>query len=90
MTGDQKADYRATGVMDFEFGLNERALQGQMDVLKVSRPLVQRLFGALDPTGESSATEALRYSELGAVNPVAAKIWISQNLLNVQFEWDRA
>ncbi|MEL7368821.1 MAG: hypothetical protein AAFN74_07910, partial [Myxococcota bacterium] len=90
VTGEDKKKYRATGVLDFEFGLNERALQGQMDVLKVSRALVQRMFGAWDPNGNSSASEALRYSELAAVRPKAAKIWISQNLLNVQFEWDSA
>ena len=86
---DEKAEYLASGVMDFEFGLNQRTLDGQLDVVRLSRALVDRLFGALDPSGKSSAAEALGYSELAAVRPVSAKIWIAQNLLNVQFEWER-
>ena len=86
---DEKAEYLASGVMDFELALNERALEGQIDVVRLSRPLVDRFFGALDPSGESSAARALGYSEIAAVRPVSAKLWIAQNLLNVQFEWER-
>ena len=85
----EQAEYLASGVMDFEFGLNQRALDGQIDVVRLSKPLVERLFGAFDPSGQSSAAEALGYSEIAAVRPVAAKIWVAQNLLNVQFEWER-
>ena len=86
---DETADYLASGVMDVEFGLNQRALEGRVDVVRLSRALVERFFGALDPSGRSSAAEALGYSEIAAVRPVAAKLWIAQNLLNVQFEWER-
>ena len=86
---DEKAEYLASGIMDVEFGLNQRAIEGQMDVVRLSRALVDRFFGALDPSGQSSAAEALRFSEFAAVRPVAAKLWIAQNLLNVQFEWER-
>lgn len=86
---DEVESYRATGTLDLSFALRERAINGKIDVLQVSLPQVDRLFGALDPKGESPAVGALRISERAGVRPVAAKIWISQNLLNVQFDWQR-
>lgn len=84
-----KEDYLASATMDFEFGLRERVINGRMEVLKISLPLVQRMFGAMDPSQTSGAVQALDASERLGLRPVAATAWISQNLLNVQFEWEQ-
>lgn len=86
---DDIESYRATATMDLAFGLRERAISGNIDVLEVSLPQVERLFGAVDPKGNSPAVGALGMSEVAGVRPVAAKIWIAQNLLSVQFDWQR-
>lgn len=86
---DDKQAFLASLTMDMEFGLRERVVNGRMDVQKVSLPLVQRFFGAMDPSQTSGAVRALDLSERFGLRPVAATAWISQNLLNVQFAWEQ-
>ena len=64
-------------------------MDGRMEITKLSRALVQRLFGGLALSGGGGALQALSLSERVGVRPVAAKVWISQSLLNVQFDWRR-
>ena len=85
----QKELYKASATMDMAFALRERSVNGRVDVLRLSKPLVERLFGAIDPTGESAAVRALALSERAGVRPTSAKIWISHNLLNAQVDWER-
>ncbi len=86
---DEKDRYRASATFDLEFGVRDRVVNGNMDVFKISRPLVERLFGALDPSGTSSAVFAISVSESVGLRPVGAKVWIAHNLLNAQFEFKR-
>lgn len=81
--------YQTSATMDLSFGLKERTLNGRIEITKLSQPLVERLFGGLSLSGGGGAVQALAMSERVGVRPVAAKVWISQNLLNVQFEWSR-
>lgn len=86
---DDKEKYRASATYDLEFGLRDRTVNGNVDVFRISRDLVDRMLGAIDPAGESDATKALGYSEWIGLRPVGAKIWIAHNLLNVQFDFKR-
>lgn len=86
---DEKERYKASATFDLELGVRDRVVNGNMDVFRISRPLVERLFGALDPSGESSAVQAITISESVGLRPVGAKVWIAHNLLNAQFEFKR-
>lgn len=86
---DKKEKYRASATFDLAVGVRDRVVNGNMDVFKISRPLVERLFGALDPTGESAAVRAIAMSERVGLRPVGAKVWIAHNLLNAQFDFER-
>lgn len=82
-------EYTTSAVMDLSFALKTRSLNGRIEITKVSLPLVERLFVGLDLSGGGGALRALSLSERVGVRPVAAKVWIAQNLLNVQFDWQR-
>ncbi len=88
-TSEEGEKYQTSATMDLSFALKERTLNGRIEITKLSQALVKRLFGGLALSGGGQAVEALGWSERAGVRPVAAKIWIAQNLLNVQFEWDR-
>lgn len=86
---EEKDRYRASATFDLELGVRDRVVNGNMDVFKISRPLVERLFGALDPSGTSAAVQAISISESVGLRPVGAKVWIAHNLLNAQFDFQR-
>ena len=88
-TSEGGKKYQTSATMDLSFGLKERTINGRVEITKLSQALVQRLFGGLSLSGGGGAVEALGLSERFGVRPVAAKVWISQNLLNVQFDWKR-
>ena len=75
--------------MDITFALRDRAVDGRVEVVRLSLPLVERMFGAMDPSGDSQAVSALGISERAGVRPISATVWIAESLLNVQFDWDR-
>lgn len=84
-----KEKYTTSATLDLAFALKERSLNGRVEISKLSQALVQRLFGGLALSGGGGALRALGMSERVGVRPVAAKVWIANNLLNVQFEWRR-
>ena len=84
-----KDKYATSATLDLSFALKERSLNGRVEISKLSEALVQRLFGGLNLSGGGGALRALGMSERVGVRPVAAKVWIANNLLNVQFDWRR-
>lgn len=88
-TSEGGEKYQTSATMDLSFALKERTLNGRVEITKLSQALVERLFGGLSLSGGGGAIKALGWSERVGVRPIAAKVWIAQNLLNVQFEWSR-
>jgi hypothetical protein len=85
---DEKEDYRVSGQMDFEFSLKQRAVNARVDLTKVKLPLLRTVFGAV-LSAESPALWALEVAQMSGVRPTSGKIWISNNLLSVSFDWER-
>lgn len=93
VVGRAKADYLLSGTMALGFSFRERALNAELD-LKNSRgrglrPVVARIMGLSDSEGAQSAVGALALSDRAGVRPTRMRVWISQNLLNLTFDWTR-
>jgi len=86
---DEAAPYRTSGVLDLRFGLQDRQLDGTVDLQRVTKPLLERAFGALELESARSALSWLELSERFGVRPTRGKIWISNNLLSAEFDWER-
>jgi hypothetical protein len=84
---EDKEDYRVTGQMDLEFALKQRAVNARIDLTKLKLPLVRRVFATMDLPDR--ARSALEMAQLVGVRPESGKIWIANNLLNVNFDWER-
>jgi hypothetical protein len=85
---DDKEDYRVSGQMDFEFSLKQRAVNARVDLTKVKLPLLRTVFGAV-LAADSPALWALEVAQISGVRPTSGKVWISNNLLSVNFDWQR-
>ncbi len=84
----EKEDFRISGQMDLEFALKQRAVNARVDVTKLSLPLVRRVFAALR-LSDSRALDALEMAQYVGVRPQSGKVSISNNLLTVNFDWER-
>lgn len=85
----EKQKYRISGVMDFELAVKERSVNAKVDLVKLSIEQVERLFGTIDPSGDSPAVDALEYAWVAGVRPRSGQLLITQNLLSVGFDWER-
>lgn len=83
-----KEDFRVSGQMDVELALKQRAVNARIDLVKLSLPLVRRAFGAL-LLEDSPAVSALEIAQYAGVRPESGRIWVSNSLLNVSFDWER-
>jgi hypothetical protein len=81
--------YRTSAVLDLRFGLRDRQLDGTIDLQRVTKKLLERAFGALELESARSALKWLELSERFGVRPTKGKIWISNNLLSAEFDWQR-
>ncbi len=86
--GDEKQEFTTTATMDLQFGLRDRALNGRIDLARVSRAMLERIYGALGEE-ESSTVLAIKRSERIGVRPTSGYVSISYNLLRASFEWER-
>jgi hypothetical protein len=92
---DPEPDPEGTGahttsaVMDLRFGARERSLAGTIDLLRVTEPMLRRAFGALELESAQRALDVLEFSERVGVRPTRGKIWIANNLLSAEFDWQR-
>lgn len=81
--------YTTSGVLDLRFALRERQLNGTVDLERVTKPQLERAFGALELESAKSALKWLELSERFGVRPTEGKIWINNNLLSAEFDWER-
>lgn len=90
---EKKKDYQVSGTVDVKFGFRERSVNGRIDLVKLSKPSVERFFRLLykdaPKNAPNPAISALESSEKIGVRPVAGSISIVQNLLYISFEWER-
>ena len=90
--------YLVSGIADLRVKVSRRSINGGVDIAMGAETIV-RLIDAIDPAGEDEQLQSIRSqlaSILEGVLPFVfgealsgARIWISQNLLNQTFVWDR-
>ncbi len=91
---EPKRDPKGTGplttsaILDLSYGLLERQLNGSVDLLRVTRSLLELGFGC-DRGDRSAACRSLATSERFGVRPTKGRIWIANNLLSATFDWQR-
>jgi hypothetical protein len=84
--GSDREDYKISGTADLQFALRQRVVDGRIDLAKLRKPSVDRIFGLLlDPN--SPAQNAMSQSEVAGVVPVALHVWITRNLLSLNLDW---
>lgn len=84
-----RGPYTTSGVLDLRFALRDRQINGTADLERVTKKLLERAFGALELESARSALKWLELSERFGVRPTKGKIWISNNLLSAEFDWER-
>lgn len=85
---DDKEDFRVSGQMDVELALAQRTVNARIDLVKLSLPLVRRAFGAM-LLEDGPAVSALEIAQYAGVRPESGRIWVSNNLFNASFDWER-
>lgn len=76
----------STATLDLSFALQERVVNGRIQVTKLSIDLVKRALVTVASAGPGVLT-ALSSGEFFGVRPTGAQVWISENLLNAELEW---
>jgi hypothetical protein len=86
---EEKKSYKVTGTLDLRYGFRERSVNGQIDLVKIDKPSVERLFRLIYKGKPNPASENLARSEKIGVRPISGNITIVQNLLYIKFDWER-
>lgn len=81
--------FTTSAVLDLRFDLDERTLDGTADLARVTEPLLERAFGALELESARRALAWLRRAERLGVRPRRGRIWIRNNLLSAEFDFQR-
>lgn len=84
----ERDQYRVTGTGDLQWSLRDHAVDGRIDIVKLSLASVRRLFGLLLGP-DSPALDALGQSEVAGVDPAALHVWLTRSLLSIDLDWDR-
>jgi len=95
---DDRELYLVSGIADLRVKVSRRSINGNVDIDMGAETIV-RLIDAIDPKGEDEQLQSIRSqlaSILEGILPFVfgeelsgARIWVSQNLLNQTFVWDR-
>jgi hypothetical protein len=86
---DEKALYRASGTIDLQVAFRERAIDARMEFTELSKALVERVLGIFDSRPDNPTVALLDKAETVGIRVVGSSVWISSNLLNVGFSYER-
>jgi hypothetical protein len=90
---DEKEEYEIAGTIDLRVELRERSITLKLDLTKLKKPTLDRLFGYLDPKNEKpsmdSAKFALKLSEVFGLQPTAGQFTIARNIVSMNVDFRR-
>lgn len=90
---EEKEEYEIAGTIDLRVELRERTITMKLDLTKLKKPTLDRLFGYLDPNNEKpsmdSAKFALKLSEVFGLEPVGGQFTIARNIVSMNVDFRR-